>query len=143
MWCDIGCNGIVIANNYVHDQQYNPIFIEISSNAEVYGNTVASAPVGPMDWGCIVSSSSGDVNVHDNTCIDAMFLRVQLDNRSDIPANAGHNVKLLNNRLVRTVPDAKQITSWWQWSPTGPLIRARTATSTSATSACRAKTLQR
>ncbi len=120
IWCDIACNRVTIANNNVHDQAYNPIFYEISSNGDIYGNTVSNSPTGPLNWGCIIVSSSGNTNVHDNVCIDSSFLRAQLDDRSDRPSDAGQNVMLQNNRLVR--PDPPQTTSWWQYDPNGPLV---------------------
>ena len=122
IWCDIWCNNVVIANNNVHDQRFNPVFFEISSNADIYGNTITASPAGSDMWGCIVSSSSANVSVHDNTCIDTTFLRVQLDNR-DAPTNAGHDNVVQNNKLVRTNPP--QATSWWQYDPNGPLVPGR------------------
>jgi hypothetical protein len=119
IWVDILATGVVISGNNVHDQQYNPIFFETSSNGDIYANTVSSSPTGPLNWGCIISASSANVRIHDNVCQDTSFLRAQLDNRTDVPAGAGQNNVLQNNRLVR--PNPPQATSWWQWDPNGPL----------------------
>jgi hypothetical protein len=119
IWCDIGCNRVLIARNNVHDQPYNPIFYEISSNGEIASNTIASS-TGDGVWGCIVVSSSGTTYVHDNTCTDSVPLRAQLETRSDRPADAGTVVRLEDNRLTRPTPN--QATSWWQQDPNGPLV---------------------
>jgi hypothetical protein len=119
IWCDIGCNRVLIARNRVHDQPYNPIFYEISSNGEITGNTIATSTGGGV-WGCIVVSSSGSTYVHANTCTDSAPLRAQLETRSDRPADAGTGVRLEGNQLIRPTPD--QATSWWQQDPNGPLV---------------------
>ena len=108
IWCDIGCNGVTIANNNVHDQGFNAIFYEISSNGDIYGNTVSNVALASDSWGCIISSSSGDTNIHDNTCNAAPAILALLDNRPDTPADAGHNVKMVNNRVLNLVPDPSQ-----------------------------------
>jgi parallel beta-helix repeat protein len=126
IWCDIGCSGVTIANNTVHDQAWNPIFYEISSGGEIYGNTISASNTNPFpggNWGCIVVSSSASVNVHDNTCIDALPLRAQLEDRGDKPPGAGTGNVLQNNRLVRPIPP--QATSWWQYDTSGPLVPGR------------------
>ena len=119
IWIDILATDVTISDNNVHDQQYNPIFFEVSSNGDIYGNTVSASPSGPMNWGCIVSSSAANVKIHDNTCIDTLPLRAQLDNRPDTPPGAGTGNVLQNNRLVR--PNPAQATSWWQYDSNGPL----------------------
>lgn len=123
IWCDIACNGVTIAGNNVHDQAYNPVFYEISTGGDIHDNTISASNTNPFpsgNWGCIVVSSSGNTNVHDNACVDTLPLRAQLDDRSDKPADAGHNVVLQNNRLVRPTPN--QATSWWQYTASGPLV---------------------
>ena len=127
IWCDIGCNGEVIANNSVHDQGFNPIFYEISSNGDIYGNTVSNTPPGPLNWGCIIASSSGDTAIHNNTCTNTMALLALLDNRPDVPVDAGHNVTITNNLVAGVIPDAAQanpteLTRWWQYTSSGPLV---------------------
>lgn len=123
IWCDISCTNVTIANNNVHDHAWNAIFYEISSNGDIYGNTISASNTGAGDWGCIVVSSSGDTRVHDNTCVDTLPLRAQLDNRPDVPSDAGFNVRLENNKLLRPVPN--QATSWWQYDSNGPLVPGR------------------
>lgn len=120
IWCDIGCDGVTIANNSVHDQAFNPIFYEISSNGDIYGNTVQTTPAGPMNWGCIISSSSYAVNIHENTCVDTEPLYALLDRRSDTPVGAGTGNVLQNNRMVR--PHGGAATKWWQYDANGPLL---------------------
>jgi Right handed beta helix region len=123
IWCDIGCTGVTIANNNVHDHAWNPLFYEISSFGDIYGNTISASNTGAGNWGCITVSSSGDTQVHDNTCIDTLPLRAQLENRPDGPSDAGQRVVLQNNKLLRPVPN--QATSWWQYDPNGPLAPGR------------------
>jgi parallel beta-helix repeat protein len=120
IWVDIHASNVVISGNTVRDQTWNPIFFEISSNGEIAGNTITNSKTGEGNWGCIVSSSSYNVNVHDNTCSDTLPLRAQLDNRGDLPPNAGRNNVLRDNLMIRPVP--AQATSWWQWSTSGPLV---------------------
>jgi nitrous oxidase accessory protein NosD len=122
LWVDVGATNITIAGNWVHDQQHTPIYVEVSSFADVYDNLVTSANTDPQDdnGGCVVVYGGGHVNVHDNACQDTLPLRAQLDARPDNMPDAGHNVVLQNNRLVRPMPN--QATSWWQWDPSGPLI---------------------
>jgi hypothetical protein len=127
IWCDIGCTGEVIAGNAIHDQQYNPIFYEVSTGGDIHDNTITNAPSGPLDWGCIVVSSSGTTAVHNNTCNRAMALLVILDNRGDLPPDAGRNVRVQDNTVLSVVPDPLQAsplapTRWWQWSASGPLV---------------------
>jgi len=121
IWCDISCDGVTIANNSVHDTNgWNPIFYEISSNGDIYGNTIVNGTPGNGDWGCITLATSASTRVHDNTCTDTLPLRAQLDNRGDAPPGAGTGNRLENNRLVR--PQPNQATSWWQYDPNGPLV---------------------
>lgn len=127
IWCDIGCTGEVIAGNAIHDQAYNPIFYEVSTGGEIKDNVITDAPSGPLGWGCIVVSSSGTTAVHNNACTRAMAILVILDNRGDLPADAGRNVRVQNNSVLSVVPDPLQVsplapTRWWQWSASGPLV---------------------
>jgi parallel beta-helix repeat protein len=119
IWCDIGCDRVLISGNTIHDQPYNPIFYEISSHGEVSNNTISNS-AGANVWGCIVVSSSGSTYVHDNVCADSVPLRAQLETRPDRPADAGTDVRIENNRLTRPTP--LQATSWWQQDPSGPLV---------------------
>jgi nitrous oxidase accessory protein NosD len=125
LWIDIGATDVVVSGNVIHHQTWNPLFFEISSRGQIYGNAISSSNTNldGGNWGCITVASSTDVNVHDNTCTDTLPLRAQLDNRPDAPAGAGTGNVLQNNRLLRPVPN--QATSWWQWDPNGPLVPGR------------------
>jgi endoglucanase len=119
IWCDIACDHVLIARNTVHDQTYNPIFYEISSHGEVADNTIG-ASTGPDVWGCIAVSSSASTYVHGNTCTDSKPIKPLLDNRGDRPTDAGTNIRVEDNRLIRPVPN--QATDWWQYDPAGPQV---------------------
>ena len=88
----------------------SPIFYEISSNAQIFGNSVWNS----SGWGGIVVSSSGNVDVHHNTLAHTPALRAQLDNR-ERPSDAGTNVHFYDNQVAE--PANNQATSWWQMSP--------------------------
>jgi hypothetical protein len=128
IWVDIHGMGYTIANNNVHDQNFNPIIYEVSSHGEIANNTVTNVPLDQAhSWGCIISSSSGDVNIHDNTCVNTPALLVLYDNRTDRPADAGTNIKLQNNRIQNLVPDPNQSnpvepTRWWEYDFSLPFL---------------------
>lgn len=43
VWCDIGCNGFHVIDNYIHDQDSHGVMFELSSNALVKGNLIVNA----------------------------------------------------------------------------------------------------
>lgn len=43
IWCDIGCTGLEVTGNYVHDQDSHGVVVELSSNAVIRGNLIVNA----------------------------------------------------------------------------------------------------
>lgn len=69
-WCDEGCRNAIYSNNHVHHNQRMGVLFEIGSGAEISGNALWENGWGFSAWGWgagIVSSSSRDVEIHDNT----------------------------------------------------------------------------
>lgn len=71
VWCDIGCNGFEVINNYIHDQESRAIMFELSNNAVIRGNLLVNTN-GWSDFSrdfnaaAIVVGESSDVIVEDN-----------------------------------------------------------------------------
>ncbi len=43
VWCDIGCTGFHVIDNYIHDQESHGVMFELSSNAMIKGNLIVNA----------------------------------------------------------------------------------------------------
>ncbi|MDH4365662.1 MAG: right-handed parallel beta-helix repeat-containing protein, partial [Acidimicrobiia bacterium] len=43
VWCDIGCTGFHVIDNYIHDQDSHGVMFELSSNALIKGNLIVNA----------------------------------------------------------------------------------------------------
>ncbi len=43
VWCDIGCTGFQVIDNYIHDQDSHGVMFELSSNALIKGNLIVNA----------------------------------------------------------------------------------------------------
>ncbi|MEM8924360.1 MAG: right-handed parallel beta-helix repeat-containing protein [Actinomycetota bacterium] len=71
IWCDIGCDGFHVLDNYIHDQESRAVMFELSSNALIAGNLL----VNTNNWtdfsrdfnaAAITIGESSDVVVEDN-----------------------------------------------------------------------------
>jgi hypothetical protein len=70
LWCDISCQGVTIANNRVHHNQWQGIIFEISDKAAIHDNVVWQNGWNAPTWGWgagILVSSSADAEVYNNT----------------------------------------------------------------------------
>ena len=43
VWCDIGCTGLQVTGNYIHDQDSHGVVVELSSHALIRGNLIVNA----------------------------------------------------------------------------------------------------
>ena len=71
VWCDIGCDGFEVVDNFIHDQTSRGIMFELSSNAVIRGNLL----VNTNEWSdfsrdfnaaAIAVGESSDVLIEDN-----------------------------------------------------------------------------
>jgi len=71
VWCDIGCDGFEVIDNYIHDQESRAVMFELSSNAVIRGNLL----VNTNQWSdfsrdfnaaAIAVGESSDVLIEDN-----------------------------------------------------------------------------
>jgi hypothetical protein len=110
IWFDIGSKSTIISDNRIHNNPINPIEYEVSDGASIFGNSIWDS----AGWGAIVSSSSGNVDVHDNTIAHTPSIFVELEDRPDRGPTAGINDRVHDNVLVS--PTENQPNRWWQVS---------------------------
>lgn len=71
VWCDLGCNGMQVLDNYIHDHLSRGVMYELSSHLTVRGNTIRSSNTwtdfaGDFNAGAITVGESADVVVENN-----------------------------------------------------------------------------
>jgi Right handed beta helix region len=71
VWCDIGCTGFQVIDNYIHDQDSHGVMFELSSQAVIRGNLIVNANTwsdfsNDFNAGAITVGESSDVVIEDN-----------------------------------------------------------------------------
>lgn len=71
IWCDIGCRGFHVIDNYIHDQSSRGVMYELSQNAVIRGNTIIDANTwtdfsNDFNAGAITVGESSAVLIEDN-----------------------------------------------------------------------------
>lgn len=71
IWCDIGCHGFAVLDNYIHDQDSRAVMFELSSSAVISGNLLVNTNSwtdfsGDFNAAAITIGESSDVVVEDN-----------------------------------------------------------------------------
>jgi hypothetical protein len=71
VWCDIGCTGFEVIDNYIHDERSRAVKVELSSNAVIRGNLLVNANTWSdfsrdFNVGAITAAESSDVLIEDN-----------------------------------------------------------------------------
>jgi hypothetical protein len=118
VWCDIGCADVRIANNFIHHNEHDGIFFEISDRAVITGNTVWANGWGDPRW-CygagILASSSSDVEISGNIVAwNARGISALSQDRP--PYNpAMHNV-VVHDNLVTQDADTPAIVFCEDWT---------------------------
>jgi parallel beta-helix repeat protein len=123
IWCDVGCAGVTIGGNRIHDNTHQGILYEISSGGSISGNAVWENGWAFTSWGWgggIVVSSSGTTDVANNTVAwNADGIIVISQSRSGSPTVAGNHV---HDNVVAIAPEPsdgsdKMAVAWLQdWS---------------------------
>lgn len=91
IWCDIGCNGFHVVDNYVYDYGGTAIVFEISTNARIVGNYITHTESMPRrEWDFSVTGltvrESSNVVVEDNYIDGAhLGLNVKQTKRPALP----------------------------------------------------------
>lgn len=111
-WCDIHCDGVTISNNVVkRNVQGTGIFYEISTNGQIYGNTICDT----TDRNPIGVGESGHTNVYSNVAVRSLSIRAWAYPRSDALADSGTFITLQNNSAVSPIDGVA--TSWGNIAP--------------------------
>lgn len=76
IWCDIGCDGFHVIDNYIHDHYSRGVMYELSSNLVVRGNTILRSNTwtnfaGDWNAAAITVGESRDALVENNLIDDA------------------------------------------------------------------------
>lgn len=76
IWCDIGCDGFHVIDNYIHDHPSRGIMFELSSNLVARGNTILRSNtwtnfLGDFNAGAITMGESRDGLIENNLIDDA------------------------------------------------------------------------
>lgn len=71
VWCDLGCNGMTVEGNYIHDHVSRGVMFELSSNLEVRGNTFLRSNTwtdfgGDFNAGAVTIGESANAVVENN-----------------------------------------------------------------------------
>ncbi len=113
LWSDVQSANVVYSNNRVHHNQKQGILFEISSGANIFGNVLWENGWGSRSWGWgggIVSSSSKDVEVYDNTLAwNADGISIISQDRGGTENDAVTNVYVHDNTvLTKDYPNTGQ-----------------------------------
>jgi parallel beta-helix repeat protein len=105
IWCDVGCTGVTISHNTVHDNTHQGILYEVSSGGSITDNAAWENGWHHTAWGWgggIVVSSSGTTAVAGNTVAwNADGITVISQNRPGSPAATGNQVQ---NNMIAIAP---------------------------------------
>jgi parallel beta-helix repeat protein len=125
LWCDIGCQGVVISNNRVHDNQGGGILFEISSGAKIYNNAIwNSGPNSPA----INISSSANAEVYSNVLAwNHAGIAVFSEERTNRPGQGTVGISIHDNTILARSQSAVSL-QWFQRGD-GNLFDARASNS--------------
>jgi parallel beta-helix repeat protein len=111
IWCDIGCQGVVISNNRVHDNQGAGILFEISVGAKIYNNAVWNcSPTAPG----INISSSANADVYSNLLAwNNLGIAVFSEDRANRPSQGTVGITIHDNMILSSGQSATAL-QWFQ-----------------------------
>ena len=126
IWFDIGSSDVIVRDNRVHDNQRVGIFIEISSDVRVTGNTVWGNGGEEDGWlngaGILVHTSTGVEVDHNLVAWNGDGIGVESQDRPDSPTGAPADINVHDNVIVMADgPNTKLALGWVEdWA--GPLF---------------------
>lgn len=111
IWCDIGCQDVVVSNNRVHDNNGAGILFEISVGAKIYNNAVwNSSPGAPA----INISSSANADVYSNVLAwNNLGIAVFSEERSNRPSQGTVGITIDSNIILSNGQSALAL-EWFQ-----------------------------
>ncbi len=73
IWCDIGCNGFEVVDNFIHDHRSRAVMIELSSNAHIADNLIVDSNTW-TDYGRDFNAGAITVAESSNSVVEGNYI---------------------------------------------------------------------